>query len=404
MANIPLNITVDLDSKRIVRDNNSSVGLRSYSFSEGNTYTGTISLLQSGEITSVTIEIGNETNDIALVRHDGFDENFSLSCNGDFVRQYLYGSLAKHTVLNIALSVGETAYVLDFVPCLLVANPDDNTGAVTSWESISDKPMVFPPDAHTHPATDISDSSPVGRDMLLASSAEELRSLIELSPSNSAVFYRIETDGGQISSDGSGNLSVASITSPYEAVFGDAHFSSNVYGITMLEAGQVNAAALLLDGNSLTLSGPIGMFGTGSVFASQQISSTPTSGFTLSVGSTKEDTLYYMTPAGTLAQGTLNLPANASSEVGQTIRVITTQTISNFSVAVASSGLIIGTPVTSLPANSTAAWQKVSSASNGTWICVDRPAIGSPTMASLWLRNEPRSSMMARDVAGSSAA
>lgn len=95
---------------------------------------------------------------------------------------------------------------------------------------------------------------------------------------------------------------------------------------------------------------------------------TPTSGGTVSIGSSKQNTTVYLTPAGTLATLTLTLPAEVNSRDGQIVRVFTTQQLTSLTVNVSGSGTIQGTTLSTLSANTGAAFQRVSSSSNGTWI------------------------------------
>lgn len=50
--------------------------------------------------------------------------------------------------------------------------------AIGSWSGITDKPTAFTPAAHTHVATDVSDSSVVGRAVLTADDAAAVRTII----------------------------------------------------------------------------------------------------------------------------------------------------------------------------------------------------------------------------------
>jgi hypothetical protein len=49
-----------------------------------------------------------------------------------------------------------------------------------SWNDLTDKPATFPPSAHGHPATDISDSTAAGRSLLTAADAEAQRALLSV--------------------------------------------------------------------------------------------------------------------------------------------------------------------------------------------------------------------------------
>lgn len=54
------------------------------------------------------------------------------------------------------------------------------TSLNVDWNSLSGKPSTFPPSAHTHPRSDISDASSVGRTWLGASSQQAQRELLGL--------------------------------------------------------------------------------------------------------------------------------------------------------------------------------------------------------------------------------
>lgn len=153
MATITQNILIDLNSKRIVRENNHLVGLRSYSFTEGNTYIGEITLIKDGavyegDISSVVIEVGNSVNDVALVRFDGTTKDYSLTFTGDLLRQYLYNEASKDSIFSVGLTVDSLPYVIDSVSTVLIANPSDNTGGIP-WDNVTGKPSTFTPSAHT---------------------------------------------------------------------------------------------------------------------------------------------------------------------------------------------------------------------------------------------------------------
>lgn len=96
----------------------------------------------------------------------------------------------------------------------------------------------------------------------------------------------------------------------------------------------------------------------------------PLTGATVSSTVTREDQTHYITPAGTLATLTVTLPASASSRVGQIIRVFISQIIAALTVNVSGAGSVVGiTPDTS-SANSTFAYQCVSTSGAGTWAAI----------------------------------
>lgn len=164
-----------------------------------------------------------------------------------------------------------------------------------------------------------------------------------LAPDNKIYSFRSNVDGAgnfQLSIEGdapnriSGNLTVTADPST---------------GVVNLNASSVNVNSILMMPAIVT-------------------NSSPTTGQTVSAGTAKRDETLYITPAGTLLALTIELPASASSRVGQIVRGFISQIITGLTVQVAGSGTIVGsTPVTSA-VNSTFAYQCVSVSDNGTWI------------------------------------
>lgn len=71
------------------------------------------------------------------------------------------------------------------------AGPQGPAGQVVShqhsWGDVTDKPTVYPPESHSHPSTDISDSTSTGRSVLTASSQAAAREAIGAGTSNLAI-------------------------------------------------------------------------------------------------------------------------------------------------------------------------------------------------------------------------
>lgn len=67
--------------------------------------------------------------------------------------------------------------------------PAGQTGApgTTTWAGITDKPTTFPPEAHTHPATGISDSTATGRSVITAATSAAARTAIGAGTSSLAI-------------------------------------------------------------------------------------------------------------------------------------------------------------------------------------------------------------------------
>ena len=95
------------------------------------------------------------------------------------------------------------------------------------------------------------------------------------------------------------------------------------------------------------------------------VAATPLTGFTITAARYTDQT-HYLTPAGTLAAGTFNLPAPANARVGQIIRVVSTETVTSVSLG---GGSVIepSTPL-GFAADTTYSYQCVSTAGPGIWI------------------------------------
>ena len=95
------------------------------------------------------------------------------------------------------------------------------------------------------------------------------------------------------------------------------------------------------------------------------VAATPLTGFAITAARYTDQT-HYLTPAGTLAAGTFNLPAPADARVGQIIRVVSTETVTSVSLG---GGSVIepSTPL-GFAADTTYSYQCVSTAGPGIWI------------------------------------
>jgi hypothetical protein len=60
------------------------------------------------------------------------------------------------------------------------ADVEGGGGGASTWDDITGKPSTFPPSAHTHPASEISDSTAAGRSMLTAANAAAQRALLNV--------------------------------------------------------------------------------------------------------------------------------------------------------------------------------------------------------------------------------
>lgn len=80
-------------------------------------------------------------------------------------------------------------------------------------------------------------------------------------------------------------------------------------------------------------------------------SSSPASGATVAMPDDGASGTLYLTPAGTIAALTVNLPSNAKSVVGQRKQFISSQTVTALTVAQTGGGLVsVGIPTTIGPA------------------------------------------------------
>ena len=80
--------------------------------------------------------------------------------------------------------------------------------------------------------------------------------------------------------------------------------------------------------------------------------------------------VYYITPAGTLAALTLTLPSSANAQPGMICRFFITQIITSLTVNTTGGGTITGTAPDTSAANSSFAYQCVSTSGAGTWVMI----------------------------------
>jgi hypothetical protein len=78
---------------------------------------------------------------------------------------------------DIAVQIKEQVYKVSFP--LYVAGSTGAGGTVT-WNDVTGKPATFPPSAHTHPASEISDSTTAGRTILTAADSAAQRTALSL--------------------------------------------------------------------------------------------------------------------------------------------------------------------------------------------------------------------------------
>lgn len=92
------------------------------------------------------------------------------------------------------------------------------------------------------------------------------------------------------------------------------------------------------------------------------VTASPTTGQTVASPNTSRDKTIWITPAGTLLNLTVTLPSEATSVVGQVVRIGTSQAITNLTINGATT--ILNTAVT-LAINETVSYQKVAA---NTWV------------------------------------
>jgi len=100
------------------------------------------------------------------------------------------------------------------------------------------------------------------------------------------------------------------------------------------------------------------------VSATVVTASTPLTGFSISFNALGNNETVYLTPAGTLATGTIVFPTDATSAIGQTLTLVSTQTQTALTVT-STSLTLVGTAVTALTANTEVSWKKVAAS---TWL------------------------------------
>ena len=94
---------------------------------------------------------------------------------------------------------------------------------------------------------------------------------------------------------------------------------------------------------------------------------TPLTGATITANTVKDDQTHIVTPAGTIATLAFVLPSAANSQVGQIIRLQSTQIVTALTVTVAGSGTVGGAALTAVAVSVPYAWQCTSVAGAGVW-------------------------------------
>lgn len=94
---------------------------------------------------------------------------------------------------------------------------------------------------------------------------------------------------------------------------------------------------------------------------------TPLTGGSVS-GIAEKDETHYVTPAGTIATLTWNLPTVANSRVGQVKMFLSTQNITTLTVTVLGGGTKVGSTLSAAYSNEAYAYQCISISGAGTWL------------------------------------
>lgn len=91
-------------------------------------------------------------------------------------------SAHEHNVANLAdaTSLGKSILVATTAAQVRSLLEINQSGITIDWNSVSNKPTSFNPAPHTHTASEISNSSAIGRSLLTASDALTARSLLEI--------------------------------------------------------------------------------------------------------------------------------------------------------------------------------------------------------------------------------
>ena len=132
MATESLDFYIDLDSKRLVRPNDFSIGLRQVELAEGSSISGFARLVSNGTaiptggISYFSLELANDKNDTALRNFKASGNSYGLDIIGATLRNYLYNTDSKRGLLNIALTNSGQSYFLQSLPVVLTSNPDEN--------------------------------------------------------------------------------------------------------------------------------------------------------------------------------------------------------------------------------------------------------------------------------------
>lgn len=75
------------------------------------------------------------------------------------------------------------------------APPGSGGGVAATWGTLPGKPSTFPPSAHTHPSSQISDATTVGKSLMTASGTDAARTLLKAAPDSTVSFPGFGSDG-----------------------------------------------------------------------------------------------------------------------------------------------------------------------------------------------------------------
>lgn len=113
---------------------------------------------------------------------------------------------AEAAAISSAQAAADTATLADSAVYFVDGNAPDDTGNAPSsgsgggggsvtWGTLDGKPDTFPPSGHTHPRSEISDASTLGRDIMGGTTAQQIRTLIGAGTGNGTSNLVIGTTG-----------------------------------------------------------------------------------------------------------------------------------------------------------------------------------------------------------------
>lgn len=126
--------------------------------------------------------------------YSGVDE---IQVSGDNGATWV-GPLQSTESLQAAASAGDDATAAVGLANQAVATANQalttaQNGPAATWDNISGKPVTFPPSAHSHTATQLSDSTPTGRSLMTAPDPQAARAAIGAGTGNGTSNLQLGT-------------------------------------------------------------------------------------------------------------------------------------------------------------------------------------------------------------------